>query len=78
MAAQRKHEDNLAVVIDTQATVATQFQRNADLLETEICGEVGALRDNLQDKVANIRVVGDQILAELELVEKEVNEAWGE
>ena len=73
----RKNSNNLSAVIDTQAVMATKFGENAQSLQTEIASEISVLRNDLITKVQSMRVVGDQILAELERVNSEVSVAWG-
>jgi hypothetical protein len=67
----------LTSIMDAQLSLSKKFGENAQEMQDEIATEVTKQRVELQEKVAEIRVLGDAILQELEITEAEVSEAWG-
>jgi hypothetical protein len=68
----------LSALIDAQAILADKFGDNAQQLESEIATELTQMRLELEGRIANIKQIGDAIIAELEATETEVAQAWGE
>jgi len=67
----------LTSIMEAQLSLSKKFGENAAEMEDEIATEVTKQRVELEGKVANIRMLGDAILLELEKTEAEVSEAWG-
>eukprot|EP00521_Asterionellopsis_glacialis_P007111 CAMPEP_0195283530 /NCGR_PEP_ID=MMETSP0707-20130614/2048_1 /TAXON_ID=33640 /ORGANISM="Asterionellopsis glacialis, Strain CCMP134" /LENGTH=691 /DNA_ID=CAMNT_0040342713 /DNA_START=170 /DNA_END=2245 /DNA_ORIENTATION=+ len=66
----------LSSLIDSQCIIAKQFGDNASHVSTEIVSEISVLRHELQTQVKEIEELGNAIIAELEIAETEVEEAW--
>mmetsp|Transcript_4887 Transcript_4887/g.6907 ORF Transcript_4887/g.6907 Transcript_4887/m.6907 type:complete len:695 (+) Transcript_4887:142-2226(+) len=66
----------LSSLIDSQCIIAKQFGDNASHVSTEIVSEITVLRHELQTQVKEIEELGNAIIAELEIAENEVEEAW--
>jgi hypothetical protein len=76
LTAEEQKANMLTSIMDAQLSLSKKFGENAQEMQDEIATEVTKQRVELQEKVAEIRVLGDAILQELEITEAEVSEAW--